>query len=203
MTEKIRAEQMSRAKRGDGLHLNLREVTTMSEKHDGDAHYHELHGAEGHAKIEELLDGMHICMMTTAAEDGSMSSRPMAKQKTRFEGTMWFLTRHSSEKVDEIRDDQHILLTFANDGSSKYVALKGRARVNQDKAKIHELWNDHYKAWFPKGEDDPDIAVLAVDVQAADYWEATGMKIVMMAKYAYAAATGQKVALGEAGHVTA
>ena len=173
----------------------------MSEKHEGDAHYHELSGPEGHKKIEELIEGMHICMMTTAAEDGSLSSRPMGVQEKRFEGTLWFLTRRSSEKVDEIRDDQHILLTFVDNGSSKYVALKGKARVNQDQAKIDELWNDHYKAWFPKGKNDPEIAVLAVDVASADYWESTGLKIVTMAKYAYAAATGKKVALGEAGHV--
>ena len=177
----------------------------MSEKQDNDTHYHELSGAEGYEKIAELVKGIHICMMTTARTDGSLSSRPMAVQdKPSFAesgGTLWFLTRVTSEKIDEIQHDQHVLLSFAEPSSSKYISLRGRARVNQDRANIKDLWNPMYKAWFPKGEDDPEIAVLRVDVSEADYWEASGLKVVTLAKYAYAAATGGKVPVGEAGHV--
>jgi general stress protein 26 len=173
----------------------------MSEKHDNDTHYHELSGAEGHEKIEKLVKGIHICMMTTARADGSLSSRPMAVQDKPFDGTLWFLTRSTSDKIDEIEHDQHVMLSFAEPSNSKYISLRGRARVNQDRDKIKDLWNPMYKAWFPKGEDDPEIAVLRVDVNEADYWEASGAKVVMLVKYAFAAATGGKVPLGEAGHV--
>lgn len=172
-----------------------------SEKHDNDAHYHELSGEEGMQKISELAKGIHICMMTTANPDGSMDARPMAVQDKPFDGTMWFLTRIGSDKVGEIRQDQHVTLSFADPSSSKYITLKGKASVNQDRVKIRQLWNNLYKAWFPKGEDDPEIAVLRVDVSEADYWEASGMKVVTLVKYAFAAATGGKVPLGEAGHV--
>lgn len=173
----------------------------MSEKQDNDTHYHELGGEEAQVKIADLIKGIHIAMMTTVATDGSMSSRPMAVQDKPFHGTLWFLTRAGSEKVDEIAEDQHVTLNFAEPSSSKYLALKGRASVSQDRAKIKDLWNPMYKAWFPKGEDDPEIAVLRVDVTEGDYWEASGSKLVMLAKYAVAAATGGKVPLGEAGHV--
>jgi general stress protein 26 len=173
----------------------------MSEKHDHDSEYKELSGEQGRQKIAELAKGIHICMMTTVATDGTMSSRPMAVQDEPFNGTMWFLTRAGSEKVDEIAVDRHVTLTFAEPSDSKYLALKGRASVSQDRAKIKELWNPMYKAWFPKGEDDPEIAVLRVDVSEADYWQASSGKIVMMAKYAVAAATGGKVEVGESGHV--
>ena len=174
----------------------------MSEKHDHDSEYKELSGAEGREKISELVKGIHICMMTTLAKDGRMSSRPMAVQDTPFDGTLWFLTRNTSEKVGEIAKEEQVTLTFAEPKDSKYIALKGVAQVSDDRAKIHELWNPMYKAWFPKGEDDPEIAVLKVEVSEADYWEASGLKIVMLAKYAVAAATGGKVEVGEAGHVT-
>ena len=173
----------------------------MSEKQDHDSEYKELSGEAGRKKIAELAKGIHIAMMTTVAADGSMSSRPMAVQDKPFDGTLWFLTRNTSEKIDEIADDQHVTLNFADTSASKYLSLKGRATVNEDRAKIKELWNPMYKAWFPKGEDDPEIAVLRVDVHEGDYWEATSGKIVMMMKYAVAAATGGKVEVGEAGHV--
>ena len=173
----------------------------MSEKHDRDSEYKELSGAEGQKKIAELVKGIHIAMMTTVAKDGTMSSRPMAVQDKPFDGTIWFLTRSTSEKIDEVEKDQHVTLSFAEPSSSKYLALKGKASVSEDRAKIHELWNPMYKAWFPKGEDDPEIAVLRVEISEGDYWEASSGKLVMMAKYAFAAATGGKVEMGEAGHV--
>lgn len=175
----------------------------MSEKQDlHEKDYKELRGAEGLAKIAELAKGIHICMMTTVNAHGELSSRPMAVQDKPFDGTMWFLTRSTSEKVDEIEQDQHVLLTFAEPSDSKYLSLKGRASVSNDRAKIKELWNPMYKAWFPNGEDDPQIAVLKVEVSEGDYWEASSSKIVMMTKYLAAAVTGGKVAVGESGHVS-
>jgi general stress protein 26 len=177
------------------------EDSTMSEKHDHDSHYKELSGHEGQAKIAELVKGIRIAMMTTVAKDGSMSSRPMAVQEEPFNGTLWFLTRRGSEKVEEVGQDQHVTLTFAEPKDSKYITLKGIASVNEERGKIHDLWNPLYKAWFPKGKDDPEIAVLRVEVNEADYWEASGSRLVMLVKYAAASVTGGKVPIGEAGHV--
>ena len=134
-----------------------------------------------------------------------MASRPMgvpSGEKDKFDGTMWFLTRGSSDKVDEVASDRHVTLTFAEPKDSKYVTLKGKGSVSADRAKIKELWSPMYKAWFPGGEDDPDIAVMRVDVRTADYWEASSSKIVVMAKYAIAAASGGSVPVGESGHIT-
>lgn len=178
----------------------------MSEKNDNHAKdYHELSGPEGLAKIEDLIKGIHICMMTTVGKDGSMDSRPMgvpSGEKGKFDGTMWFLTRGSSEKVNEVESDRHVTLTFAEPKDSKYVTLKGKGSVSSDRSKIKELWNPIYKAWFPKGEDDPDISVLRVDVIEGDYWEASASKLLVMAKYLAAAVTGGSVPVGESGHVT-
>jgi general stress protein 26 len=140
-------------------------------------------------------------MMTTAAGDGSFDSRPMATQKTEFDGTLWFLTRQESGKVREIAEDGHVSLLYEDPGDSKYVGVKGRASVSKDKAKIHELWNPMYKAWFPQGEDDPAITVVKVTVSEAEYWEASSSKLVMGIKYLAAAVTGGKVDVGEQGKV--
>ncbi|HVG26825.1 MAG TPA: pyridoxamine 5'-phosphate oxidase family protein [Acidobacteriaceae bacterium] len=175
----------------------------MSEKkHPHAKDYKELTGPEGQKKIAELVKGIHIAMMVTVAPDGSMDARPMAVQDTPFEGSLWFLTRASSEKVTELEGDRHITLTFSDPGNSKYITLKGRGTVTRDRARVHELWNAMYKAWFPQGEDDPDIAVLRVDVLEGDFWEASGSKVLFYAKYLAAAATGGSVSVGTSGHVT-
>jgi general stress protein 26 len=160
-----------------------------------------LTGQEGIEKIGALIRDVRICMLTTTTGDGSYDSRPMATQKTEFDGTVWFLTRRTSHKVDEMERDSHVGLIYADTGSNHYVSAKGRASVSQDRAKIHELWHPMYKAWFPAGEDDPEIAVLNVDVTEAQSWEASSSKLVMGIKYLAAAVTGGAVPVGESGKV--
>jgi general stress protein 26 len=160
-----------------------------------------LSGDEGLKKIGELIKDVRICMMTTAAGDGSFDSRPMATQETEFDGTVWFLSRHESLKVKELESDSQVGLMYADPGNHNYVTAKGRATISQDKAKIHELWNPMFKAWFPGGEDDPQITVIRVDVTEAQYWEASSSKLVFGIKYLAAAVTGGKVDVGESGAV--
>lgn len=170
-----------------------------------DSKFQELSGNEGRKKVADLIKGIRIAMMTTLAPDGSIDARPMAVPSgidTSFDGTFYFLTRQSSDKVGEIHRDHHVTLTFANPSDSNYLSLKGRATVTYDRGKIHELWNPMYKAWFPKGEDDPEIAVVRVQVTEGDFWEASDSKIVVYAKYLAAAATGGSVPVGTSGHIT-
>jgi general stress protein 26 len=173
----------------------------MSRKNEQETVYEELSGESGLRKVAELIKRVRIAMLTTIAKDGSMSSRPMAVQDEPFDGTLWFLTRSSSEKADEISNDQKVTLAFAEPKDSIYVALKGTASVNQDRAKIKELWNPMYKAWFPGGETDPQIAVLKVNVHEGDFWEASGTRLIRLARYAAAAISGGSVPVGRAGHV--
>lgn len=174
----------------------------MSEKDDKHANdFHELDGAEGRKKIAELVKGIRICMMSTVDELGNVQSRPMATQETEFDGTLWFLTRSTSGKVHNIAQHERVTLDYAEPKDSKYITLRGTAHVDQDRAKIEELWNPMYKAWFPGGKDDPEIAVLRVDIAEGDYWEANSSKIVMGIRYVAAAVTGGNVPVGESGHV--
>ena len=160
-----------------------------------------LTGREGIAKLGELIKDVRICMMVTAAPDGSMDARPMATQKTEFDGTVWFLTRHESDKVAEMEGDSHVTLVYSDPKGQNYVTAKGRATISRDRVKIHELWNPMYNAWFPEGEDDPQITVVRVDVSEAQYWKANSNRLVLGMKYLAAAATGGKVNVGETGRV--
>jgi general stress protein 26 len=161
----------------------------------------EFTGPEGLKKIGDLISEIRFAMLTTVAQDGTFDSRPMATQKKEFDGTLCFLTAHDSRTVEEIAADAHVGLMYADPDKQSYVTVKGPANVSRDKAKIHELWNPMYKAWFPGGEDDPQIRVLRVDVDQAEYWEASDSKIVRSLKYLAAAATKGAVDVGSHGTV--
>jgi general stress protein 26 len=174
----------------------------MSERDDqhGES-FRELRGKEGMDKISDLVKGIRIAMMSTIDANGEIHSRPMATQDEPFNGTLWFLTGKASEKVYEIRQSQKITLDYADPGNSKYITLRGTASVNNDRARIDEMWNPLYKAWFPNGKDDPNITVLRVDVTEGEYWEANSSKLIMGIRYVAAAVTGGAVPVGESGHV--
>lgn len=162
-------------------------------------------GQEGLEKLAELVKGIDFTMFTTINEDGTLHSRPMSTQKVDklgpFNGTLYFIGRMDSRTADEIRDDQYVLLNYADTSDAKYIAVQGYATVSRDKAKIHQFWNDAYKAWFPQGEDDPNIALISVRTIGAEYWEANASRIVRLGKWAIAAITHGATDFGDNGEI--
>lgn len=160
-------------------------------------------GAEGVEKIQELIKDVHIAMLTTVAEDGSLRARPMANPSRPFDGTLWFITRVDSGKTDEIRHDSEVLVSYAEPKDGKYIALSGKARIVRDREQIHEHWTPAAKAWFPEGESDPAAALIQVSVESAEYWDANRSTIVRVAKLALATVTGaDKTSVGDSGKIT-
>jgi general stress protein 26 len=148
-------------------------------------------------KLGELIKDIRIAMLTTALPDGSLRSRPMATQETRFDGTLWFFTQSDAGKVHEIEDDTHVNISYADPKSQTYVSVSGRARVNRDRAKIKELWSAPLRAWFPDGSDDPQIALLQVEVETAEYWDSSSSAMVHLIGMVKAVTTGQSYEPGE------
>lgn len=153
---------------------------------------------ENVAKLADLIRDVRIAMLTTIEADGCLRSRPMATQETEFDGTLWFFTWVDSAKVHEIERDHHVNISYANPSDEVYVSVSGTARLTRDPAKAKELWNPMHKAWFPKGLDDPNLGLLRVDVEKAEYWDSPSSKVVQLIGFAKALATGKSWA-GEAG----
>jgi general stress protein 26 len=151
-------------------------------------------------KIRELVEGVEFAMLTTVCRDGSLHSRPMAAQKTAFDGDLWFFTKASSHKVDEVGGDRHVNVAYAAP-DDKWISLAGTATLSRDKAKMRELWTPELGAYFPEGLDDPDIALLKVSVESGEYWEGPGA-IAYAIEVATSLVTGERAKPGENGTVT-
>ncbi len=70
-----------------------------------------------------------------------------------------------------------------------------------DPQKVRELWSEPVRVWFPKGPEDPDIALVRVRAREATYWDAPSSKFVMAYGYAKAVTTGERPQSGEIGDV--
>jgi general stress protein 26 len=157
--------------------------------------------SEGVKKLWDMIKDVRVAMMTTVAEDGSLHSRPMATQQTDFDGDIWFFTGARSLKVFEVQRDHKVNLSYANPDDERYVSVSGSATLVRDRKKAEQLWNPLHKAWFPKGLDDPDLAMLKVTVERAEYWDAPSSTMVQIAGFVKAMLTGERYEPGEHGKV--
>ena len=141
-------------------------------------------------KLGELIQDVKVAMMTTV-HDGELHSRPMATLRRPFDGTLWFFTSATSGKVSEALKDHRVHLSYANPDDNTYVSVTGTANVTRDRQEVEKLWNPLMKAWFPKGVEDPDLAIMKVDVERAEYWDSPASAVVTLIGFVKAIATGE------------
>lgn len=131
-------------------------------------------------RLSELVAGVEVAMLTTIGPDGKLYSRPMATLELDANGVLWFFTRRSSGKVDSIEEHQNVNLSFGSPEDHRYVSVTGKAKLVDDPAKALELWKPSLRAFFPRGLDDPDVTLLQVKVDGAEYWDSPSSWIVKM-----------------------
>jgi general stress protein 26 len=148
-------------------------------------------------KVAELIKGIKFAMLTTIEENGALHSRPMATQSVEFDGDLWFFTRSESPKAWELQSHRQVSVTFADPEKSKFLAASGVASLVHDRAKMKELWTPVLKVFFADGVDDPELALLKVSVEKAEYWDSAPTSIGRAFNLAKAYLTKDPGALGE------
>ncbi len=150
------------------------------------------------AKLREIVKAVDICMLTTVDERGDLHSRPMSNNReVELDGDLWFYTYGSSHKVDEVGRVPKVCASFADVDGQQYASLTGRAEVVRDRAKIEELWQPQLKAWFPEGVDTPDIALLKLTVERAEYWDGSQSLVAHAVGLVSSLVKGEPAELGE------
>ncbi|MBC6430903.1 pyridoxamine 5'-phosphate oxidase [Nostoc sp. HG1] len=125
-------------------------------------------------KLHELIKNIDYGMFTTVDDDGSLHSYPMSKSgEINSEATLWFFTYAGSHKVIEIEHHQQVNISFSSPEQQRYVSISGSAELVKDRNKMRELWKPELQTWFPKGLDEPDIALLKVNINQVNYWDST------------------------------
>jgi general stress protein 26 len=122
-------------------------------------------------RLHNLIKDIDVTMLTTLDEDGTLRSRPMATPKRVFDGTIWFFTEAKSPKVQEVQGYRQVNLSYADPERDRYVSLSGKGYLVHDQDKIHELWNSRFEKWLKGGVDNPNLALLRIDVLKAEIWD--------------------------------
>ena len=142
-------------------------------------------------KLGTFIKEIKMAMLTTADTDGKLRSRPMGTLTTGFDGKIRFVTREHSGKVESIQQDQHVNVAYSDIDGQKYVSVVGQASLTTDKETLAKYWNPAMKAWFPEGLEDPEIALIEIDVESAEIWDSPPNKLVQLVGMAEAIVTGK------------
>ena len=151
-------------------------------------------------KLNDLIKTVRVAMLTTI-DWGVLRSRPMQTQEFDFDGELWFFTSSETHKTEEIEKDRRVNVSYAAPDSNTYVSVSGTAEIVHNRAKIEELWNPLHKAWFPEGLEDPNLVLLKVKVEQAEYWDSPSSTIVQVVGFVQALVTGERADGGDHGKV--
>ena len=147
--------------------------------------------SESIQKLGKLIDGIQVAMLTSLDARGHPHTRPMATLEIESNGTLWFFTQQHSAKVSETEHDHRVTVAYADPAKNRYVCVGGYSNLVQDKNKIKELWNPLFKAWFPEGLNDPELSLMKVDVESAEYWDSPSSTMIKLVGFAKAILTGK------------
>jgi len=122
-------------------------------------------------KIQEILQGPKLMVLSSTKEDGSPWGRyVMAAADDQL--VIRFTTFTGARKVEDIRRDSRVHLVCGGSEAnmeSPYLQIAGKASVSTDPTLKAAIWNEALSAYF-SGPDDPNFAVVEVTPLKIEYW---------------------------------
>ena len=149
-------------------------------------------------KLRDMVKEIDFCMLTTVDENGDPHSRPMSSNgDIDPNGDIWFFTAASSHKVSEVARSPKVNVSFADPDNQHYVSITGTAQLVRDRNKIDELWKPEFMIWFPEGKNDPEVALLRINLEKAEYWDSPSSRIGYALNFVSSLVTGKESDSGE------
>jgi general stress protein 26 len=127
--------------------------------------------------ISEAMRDIDFSMLTTRAENGALSARPMSNNRdVEYDGDSWFFASDDNRSVTDIERDGQVGLTYQTKGGllgkpPMFVGVEGRAHIHRDKALFAEHWNKDLDRYFEDGVDTPGLVMIHVRAERIHYWD--------------------------------
>lgn len=140
--------------------------------------------------VVQKLRSTKLAMLTTALPGGKLLSHPMSIQGVSEDVDVWFFLALDGGQADALRGDPHVNLAVAEAGS--WLSVAGRARLVEDRAIIDRLWSESAREYFPQGAEDPNLGLLQLRGDSAQYWGMPGGKVAGLAQILRSKVTGDQ-----------
>ena len=120
--------------------------------------------------ISKKMRKMDICMMSTTAPNGTITSRPMSNNgDVEYDGNSYFYSYDEAEVIKELKENDNLNLSFQGDDKF-YIAISGKAQLITDKKILKEHWVPSLNTWFNDDVDTPGIIMIHVKAKSIKYW---------------------------------
>ena len=151
------------------------------------------HETSAHETLWKLIKDIRFGMLTHSTATGMLHAHPLTtlNRSVDAQADLYFFIPKTGELYERLLTDGEVNVSYADPGQDSYVSLSGQARFVDDVAQKEALWSPAAQAWFPGGHTDPELALLAVRIRHAEYWDVDESKMVQLFKMAKAAVTGQ------------
>ncbi|HSH92441.1 MAG TPA: pyridoxamine 5'-phosphate oxidase family protein [Ramlibacter sp.] len=152
-----------------------------------------------HESLWELIKDIRSPMFVHRHLGGLLHAHPLTLQNRSLkpDEPLYFFVSKKTELGQRLRVDGGVCVAFADPENDHFVSVSGHAVISDDMAVKRKLFNALAKAWFPGGADDPDLELVEVTIQDAEYWDVKESKTTQLLKIASAAISGSKPDLGE------
>ena len=115
----------------------------------------------------------------------------MRASQKEFDGALWFFTEASTPKTGEVAQDERVLLAYSDPSKQNYVSIYGQVELVRDAEMQKRLWAEPLRTWFPGGAEAPEVALLKVTCEGAEYWDSPSSTLVHAYGYLKAITTGE------------
>ena len=151
--------------------------------------------------LKDKITSIRTAMLTTHSNETGFHSRPMGTADVDDDGNIWFFTDEYSPKATEIEQVSEVSVTYSDPHHHTYLSIAGEASFIDDKEKMKELFNPFVKAFFPEGLDDPRLTLIKIKPSAAEYWDSSSSKMVILFNMLKAVVTGKQYDKGKHGSI--
>ncbi len=102
------------------------------------------------AAAREIMTAQQFCAFITVDKEGRPQARTINPFPPDSSMVVWFATRDNTRKAQEIRDNPHVLVYYADHTrGTGYVSMSGRAELVSDKAEIQKRHRAYWDQAFP------------------------------------------------------
>ncbi|MDM9625200.1 pyridoxamine 5'-phosphate oxidase family protein [Rhizobium sp. S152] len=127
--------------------------------------------------LASKIKKIDFCMLSTHDSVGNISSRPMSNNgDVEYDGDSWFFSYEDTRKINEIKGNDGVSLTFTGPPSllgkpGIFTAIQGKASIVREETAFEEHWVIGLERWFPEGVDTSGLVLIKVTASSIYYWD--------------------------------
>jgi general stress protein 26 len=117
---------------------------------------------------EELQAKPMIMLGVVGDRDGH--TQPMTAHFEGRLGPIWFFAGKDDDLYNLVGAGARAIMTYTAPGHDLYASVHGDLSQEESGKVVDRFWNNSVAAWYEKGKDDPNLALLRFEPDNAKIW---------------------------------